>query len=59
MLLNIYIALKANLTIKALLYFWDPNFKCFTFENIDMTPTFEEYSRILDFSKDSCKVYSR
>jgi hypothetical protein len=51
MLLNIYIALKANLTIKALFYFWDPNYKCFTFENIDMTPTFEEYSGILDFFK--------
>jgi hypothetical protein len=25
--------------IKALLIFWDPNYRHFTFANIDMTPT--------------------
>ena len=46
-------------TIKALLNFQDPNYQCFTFENIDMTPTLKQYSRILDFSNDYLKVYFR
>lgn len=43
--------------IKALLNFWDPNYWCFTFRIIDMTPTLKEYERILDFLNNSHKIY--
>jgi hypothetical protein len=46
-------------TIKALLNFWDPSYRCFTFGNIDMTPTLEEYERILDFPNNSHRIYLR
>jgi hypothetical protein len=45
--------------IKALLNFWDPSYRCFTFGNIDMTPTLEEYERILDFPNSSHRIYLR
>jgi hypothetical protein len=44
---------------KALLNFWDLNYQCFTLKNIDMTPTLEEYKRILDFPNNSHKIYLR
>jgi len=46
-------------TIKALLSFWDPSYRCFTFRNIDMTPTMEEYERVLDFPNNGRKIYLR
>jgi hypothetical protein len=30
--------------VKALMHFWDPSYRCFTFGDIDMTPTLEEYA---------------
>ena len=45
--------------IKALLNFWDPSYRSFTFGNIDMTPTLEEYERILDFPNNSHRIYLR
>jgi hypothetical protein len=45
--------------IKALLNFWDPSYRCFTFGNIDMTPTMEEYERVLDFPNNGRKIYLR
>ena len=45
--------------IKALVTFWDPSYRCFAFGNIDMTPTLEEYERILDFPNNSLKIYLR
>ena len=44
------------MVVKALLNLWDPNYRCFTFGNINMTPTLEEYERILDFSNNSHKI---
>ena len=55
-LLKIPIQMSA---IKALMYFWDPNYRCFTFGNIDMTPTIEEYAQILSFPHNPHKVYFR
>ena len=46
-------------TIKAQLNFWDPSYRCFTFGNINMTPTLEEYERILDFPNNSHRIYHR
>jgi hypothetical protein len=45
--------------IKALLNFWDLSYRCFTFENINMTLTLEEYERILDFPNNNHKIYLR
>ena len=45
--------------IKALVNFWDLSYRCFTFGRIDMTPTLEEYERILDFPNNSHKIYLR
>jgi hypothetical protein len=44
------------MVVKALLNLWDPNYRFFTFGNINMTPTLEEYERILDFSNNSHKI---
>jgi hypothetical protein len=30
--------------VKALMHFWNPGYICFTFGDIDMTPTIEEYA---------------
>jgi hypothetical protein len=46
-------------TIKALLNFKDPSYRCFTFRNIDMTPAMEEYERVLDFPNNGRKIYLR
>jgi hypothetical protein len=44
-------------SVKALLHLWDPNYKCFTFRDIDVTPTIQEYDQILNFPNDPHKVY--
>ena len=33
--------------IKAIMPFWDPSYRCFTFNQEDMTPTIEEYTALL------------
>jgi len=45
------------IAVKALLNSWDPNYRCFTFRNINMTPTLKEYKRIFDFLNNSHKIY--
>jgi hypothetical protein len=45
--------------IKALVTFVDPSYQCFSFGDIDMTPTLVEYERILDFPNNSHKIYLR
>ena len=37
------ISIKMSL-VKALIHFWDPSYRCFTFKDVDMTPTIEEYA---------------
>ena len=41
------------------MHFWDPSYRCFTFGDIDMTPTLKEYAQILIFPNDLYKVYFR
>jgi hypothetical protein len=48
-----------TVAIKTLVTFWDPSYWCFAFGSIDMTPTLEEYERILDFPNNSHKIYLR
>ena len=45
--------------VKALMHFWDSSYRCFTFGDVDMTPTLEEYAQILSFLNDPYKVYFR
>jgi hypothetical protein len=43
--------------VKALRHFRNPGYRCFTFGDIDTTPTVEEYAQILNFPNDLYKVY--
>ncbi|MBA0880468.1 hypothetical protein Goshw_004584 [Gossypium schwendimanii] len=44
----------------ALAKFWNPAYSCFTFENIDLVPTIEEYVALLKCLKTLVdKVYSK
>ena len=36
--------------IKAMIHFWDPSYRCFTFNGSDMVPTIEEYATLLRFT---------
>jgi len=45
------------LAIRALIHFWDPDYRCFTFEDVDMVPTIEEYGVLTEFLEDIHKVY--
>jgi hypothetical protein len=38
------------------MHFWDPDYRRFTFRNVDMTPTIEEYSVLTEFPEDAYKV---
>ncbi|MBA0826364.1 hypothetical protein Goarm_011222, partial [Gossypium armourianum] len=45
--------------LKAMVRFWDPTYKCFTFNEVDMVPTIEEYSTLLYYDfRDLLKIYS-
>jgi len=46
-----------NPSIKALINFWDPDYRCFSFENVDLCPTIEEYGMLMEFPKHLHKVY--
>ena len=35
---------------KVVILFWDPSYRCFTFNQEDLTPTVEEYSALLRIS---------
>ena len=36
--------------LKAIILFWDPSYRCFTFNQVDLTPIVEEYSALLRIS---------
>ena len=36
--------------LKAIILFWDPSYRCFTFNHEDLTPTVEEYVALLRIS---------
>jgi hypothetical protein len=45
------------LAIKALIHFWDPDYHCFTFGDINMVPTIKKYSVLTYFPEDVYKLY--
>ena len=36
--------------LKAIILFWDPSYRCFTFNQEDLIPTMEEYAALLRIS---------
>ncbi|MED6212366.1 hypothetical protein PIB30_082559 [Stylosanthes scabra] len=34
--------------LRAMLQFWDPSYRCFTFNQLDLTPSIEEYAKLLN-----------
>ncbi|KAI4313282.1 hypothetical protein L6164_023939 [Bauhinia variegata] len=41
------------------IHYWDPSYRCFTFNDIDLTPTLEMYSHMLGMSlKRQCPIYT-
>ncbi|EOY10682.1 Uncharacterized protein TCM_025984 [Theobroma cacao] len=46
--------------LKAIVQFWDPSYRCFVFNKVDMVPTIEEYSALLQIDLDNPdKIYWR
>jgi arginyl-tRNA--protein-N-Asp/Glu arginylyltransferase len=45
-----------NPAIKALINFWDPDYRYFSFENMDLCPTIKEYGMLMEFPKHLHKV---
>ena len=48
--------------LKAMLHFWDPSYRCFTFHQFDLTPTIEEYAKLLNrenLPKDKVYYYDK
>lgn len=46
-----------NLTFKALVHFCDPNYRCFSFRNVDMCHVVEEYRMLMEFRNHMYRVY--
>ncbi|MBA0730925.1 hypothetical protein Golax_025543, partial [Gossypium laxum] len=47
-----------NALLKAMVHFWDPTYRCFTFNEVDMVPTIEEYSALLHYDfRDLLRIY--
>ncbi|MBA0562486.1 hypothetical protein Golob_007527 [Gossypium lobatum] len=43
--------------LKAMVHFWDPIYRCFTFNEVDMVPTIEQYSALLHYDfRDLLKI---
>ncbi|MFQ6664053.1 hypothetical protein Gotur_031290 [Gossypium turneri] len=44
--------------LKAMVHFWDPTYRCFTFNEVDMIPTIEEYSTLFHYDfRDPLRIY--
>ncbi|XP_058758882.1 uncharacterized protein LOC131632125 [Vicia villosa] len=58
---NILELLKVNVQVEAitaLVQFYDSQLRCFTFQDIQLAPTLEEFDRILGFSKIKKEAYT-
>ncbi|KAL4376521.1 hypothetical protein GQ457_02G024590 [Hibiscus cannabinus] len=55
----LYVPIDETL-LQALVKYWNPYYRCFTFGNVDLTPTIKEYSALIKCSKnDKDRVYSK
>ena len=44
-------------TVRALVHFWDPDYRCFSFGSIDLYPTVEEYGLLTEFPNNLYRIY--
>ncbi|MBA0676862.1 hypothetical protein Goari_018312 [Gossypium aridum] len=41
-----------------MVHFWDPTYRCFTFNKMDMVPTIEEYYTLFHYDfRDPLRIY--
>jgi len=43
--------------VRALVHFWDPDYRCFSFENIDLCSTMKEYGMLTEFPNNLYRIY--
>jgi len=43
--------------VRALVHFWDPDYRCFSFGSIDLCPTMEEYGMLTEFPNPMYRIY--
>ena len=43
--------------VRALVHFWDPEYRCFSFGSIDLCPTMEEYGMLTEFPNNLYRIY--
>ncbi|MBA0755789.1 hypothetical protein Gogos_019980 [Gossypium gossypioides] len=47
-----------NSLLEAMVHFWDPTYRCFMFNEVDMVPTIEEDSTLLHYDfRDLLRIY--
>ncbi|MBA0693055.1 hypothetical protein Goari_010564, partial [Gossypium aridum] len=47
-----------DVLLKAMVRFWDPTYRCFTFNEMDMVPTIKEYSTLFHYEfRDRLRIY--
>jgi hypothetical protein len=44
-------------TVRAIVHFWDPDYRCFSFGSIDLCPTMEEYRMLTEFPNNLYRIY--
>ena len=43
--------------VRAIVHFWDPDYRCFSFGSIDLCPTMEEYGMLAEFPNNLYQIY--
>ena len=43
--------------VRALVHFWDPDYRRFSFGSLDLCPTLEEYGMLTEFPRDLYRIY--
>jgi len=46
-----------SLAVRALVHFWDPDYRCFSFESIDLSPIMKEYGMLTEFPNNLYRIY--
>jgi ribosomal protein S15P/S13E len=46
-----------SLVVRAIVHFWDPDYRCFSFGSIDLCPTMEEYGMLTEFPNNLYRIY--
>ena len=43
--------------VRAIVHFWDPDYRCFSFGSIDLCPIMEEYGMLTEFPNNMYRIY--